>query len=150
GRTYPLVYSGTGERATNLVLNPSAEVDLTNTVRLGANISRVRTTAEARYGTASVERTHTSGTASHAADLGLVAPQVAGAILGSPLWVKVVPGAPATGHMAFRAGTAAPHQVPITTVPGPGSWVRLDALHTVQPGEVIDRIGVALNGSTGT
>src|SRR5690606_39540911 len=71
-------------------------------------------------------------------------------VLRSALWVKVVSGAPATGYMAFRAGTAAPHQVPITTVPGPGSWVRLDALHTVQPGEVIDRIGVALNGSTGT
>src|SRR5690606_17560898 len=69
GRTYPLVYSGTGEPATNLVLNPSAEVDLTNTVSLGANISRVRTTAEARYGTASVECTHTSGTASQAGNL---------------------------------------------------------------------------------
>ncbi|MBM7088129.1 phage tail family protein [Streptomyces sp. S12] len=150
GRTYPLVYSGTGEPATNLVLNPSAEVDLTNTVSLGANIARARTTAEARYGTASVECTHTSGTASQAGNLWLIEPQVEGTVLRSSLWVKVISGAPTSGYMAFRAGTAAPHQVPITTVPGPGSWVRLDALHTVQPGEVIDRIGVALNGATGT
>lgn len=149
GRTYPLTYTGAGDPATNLVLNPSAEVDLTNMVSLGANITRARTTADARFGTASVECTHT-GAASQAGNLWLIAPQGEGVILRSSVYVNVVSGAPTGGYMAFRAGTANPVQVPITSVPAAGSWTRLDASYTVAAGEVIDRIGLALNGSTGT
>lgn len=142
-------YKSAADTARNLVLNPSAEVDLTNMVSLGANITRARVTTDARYGTASVQCTHT-GAASQAGNLWLISPQTAGTVLRFSVWVKVTAGTPATGYLAFRAGTNSPVQVPLSAGPPVGVWTRLSATYTVASGETIDRAGIALNGSTGT
>ena len=141
-------YKSPADTARNLVLNPSAEVDLSNMVTLGANITRTRVTTDHQYGTASVECAHT-GAASQAGNLWLIEPQTAGTELTFSVWVKVTAGTPTPGYLAFRDGTNAPVQVALSSVPPLGVWSRLSATYTVQTGETIDRVGIALNGSTG-
>lgn len=144
-------YATPADTAQNLALNPSLEVDLTNTVTLGANVTRARATTDAKYGTACVEHTHT-GAASQAGSLWLMPNQTAGTTVRISVWVKVVSGAPASGYLALRQGTGTPIQIALSPsqIPSAGSWARLDASYTLATGESADRFGIALNGSTGT
>ncbi|MFJ4356926.1 hypothetical protein ACIP25_11715 [Streptomyces massasporeus] len=142
-------YTVPTDTAQNLALNPSLENDLTNTVTLGANVSRARITSDAKYGSACAEHTHT-GAASQAGSLWLMPEQGPGTELRISFWVKVVSGAPATGYIALRLGTNTPIQIPLVSVPAAGAWTRLDATYTLGPGESADRFGIALNGSSGT
>ena len=150
GRSYPLAYHGAGVEVRNLALNPSAEVDLTNSVTLGANVTRTRVTTDAKFGTASVEHTHTSGTASQAGSLWLMPTVTEGATLRLSFWVKVVSGAPASGYVALRLATGTPLQLPLPALPPAGTWGRINVAYTLGAGESYDRFGLALNGSTGT
>ena len=150
GRSYPLAYLGAGVEVRNLALNPSSEVDLTNTVTLGANVTRTRITTDAKYGVASMEHTHTSGTASQAGSLWLMPTVTEGATLRLSLWVKIVSGAPASGYVGLRLATGTPLQLPLPALPPAGTWGRIDVAYTLGPGESYDRFGLALNGSTGT
>ena len=150
GRQYPLAYNGAGVEVQNLALNPSAEVDLTNTVTLGANLTRTRVTTDAVVGVASVEHAHTSSTASQAGSLWLIPTVNTGATLRMSFYVKVVSGAPASGYVALRLGTGTPLQLALPTLPPAGSWGRIDVAYTLGAGESYDRFGLALNGSTGT
>ena len=150
GRSYPLAYNGAGVEVQNLVLNPSAEVDLTNTVSLGANITRTRVTTDVKYGVASVEHTHTS-TASQAGSLWLIPTVTEGTTLRMSFWVKLVSGGtPSSGYVALRLATGTPLQLPLPTLPAVGTWGRIDVAYTLGAGESYDRIGLALNGSTGS
>ncbi|MGW2379313.1 distal tail protein Dit [Streptomyces sp. NPDC001658] len=150
GRQYPLAYNGAGVEVRNLALNPSAEVDLTNTVTLGANVTRTRVTTDAKVGVASVEHTHTSGTASQAGSLWLIPTVTEGATLRLSFWVKVVSGAPASGYVGLRLAAGTPLQLPLPALPPAGTWGRIDVAYTLGAGESYDRFGLALNGSTGT
>lgn len=149
GRQYPLAYLGTGVEVRNLALNPSAEVDLTNTVSLGANITRTRVTTDTKYGLASVEHTHTS-TASQAGSLWLIPTVTEGTTLRMSFWVKIVSGGtPASGYVALRLATGTPLQLPLPTLPPVGTWGRIDTAYTLGVGESYDRFGLALTGATG-
>ncbi|MFJ8049313.1 hypothetical protein [Streptomyces luteogriseus] len=141
-------YKSPADTARNLALNPSAEVDLSNTVTLGASITRSRITTDARFGTACVELTHT-GAAAQAGQLWLMPEQGPGTTLRISIWVKVVSGTPTPGYIALRHGTDAPIQIPLSAVPAAGNWTRLDASYTLGPAETADRFGIALNGASG-
>ncbi|MCT9144564.1 carbohydrate binding domain-containing protein [Streptomyces violarus] len=141
-------YKSPTDTARNLALNPSGEVDLANTVTLGANITRDRSTADSRFGAACWEHTHT-GAASQAGTLWLMPVQGPGTTLTISVWVKVVSGAPTPGYLALRNGTDAPIQLPLSAVPAAGTWARLSATYTLGPGQSADRFGIALSGSAG-
>ncbi|MFD5838228.1 hypothetical protein ACFWHV_32465 [Streptomyces collinus] len=148
GAVLSVDYKSPTDTARNLVLNPSAEVDLGSTVTLGANVTRSRTTADARFGSACWEHTHT-GAAAEAGSLWLIEPQSEGTTLTASFWIKLVSGALTPGYVGFRFGTNTPIRVNLAALPAAGQWARVSATYTLGPGESCDRVGVALNGSTG-
>ncbi|WP_420169005.1 phage distal tail protein [Streptomyces violaceoruber] len=139
GRTYPLAYSGVAP-ATNLVLNPSATVNLNNTANYGANMNRTVHTADAWHGGTSILHTHSGATI--AGTSWSIAPQPGGTTISIGAWVKPLTGTYTRGNLAWRSGSATLQTAPLTPQP-PGVWSRVTATYTLAPGETCDNIGLS-------
>ncbi|MFJ8883601.1 hypothetical protein ACIRJR_09325 [Streptomyces sp. NPDC102402] len=132
------------DTAQNLALNPSVEVDTADTETYTG--SRARVTTDARYGSACVRSTQTSGTFSGVA--WLITPQGADTVLRASVWVKV-PGSGTTVFFAFRSAGGTLGTVSVGT-PAAGEWVRVTAQYTVPAGQTCDRVAIAYNAPAGT
>ncbi|MFB7212696.1 hypothetical protein [Streptomyces sp. NPDC056255] len=141
-----LAYNGaTLPAARNLTLNPSVELDLSNTL-VYAGAARERITTDARYGTASIQHTSagtTSGTQY------LTTPIDAGTVIHVSAWVRV-PGTGTTVFFSFRNATTTHGTSNAGVPPVVGEWVRMTAVYTVPAGAVVDRIAVAYTAPAGT
>jgi hypothetical protein len=146
GRTYPLAYSGVAP-ATNLVLNPSAEIDLTDTQTYGPSITRTRVTTQRFSGTAAIEHVHTADSA--AGTTWTIATQAAGAVVNVGIWVKIPTGVTA-GQIAWRNGTTTVNSQALGSLPAAGTWARITSSYTVAAGQTVDRIGIAFTSTNGT
>ncbi|MGI3225228.1 distal tail protein Dit [Streptomyces sp. GTA36] len=138
GRTYPLTYAGVVP-ATNLVLNPSAEIDLSNILSFGANVTRTRDTSVARVGSASVRVDHTSNTIAGGA--WSISP-VSSGIVQAGIWVKLPPTGFNRGNLAWRSGTTS-LGVQALTPPTSGDWVRVTGSYTLTAGQTCDNIAIS-------
>ncbi|MGW1587326.1 hypothetical protein [Streptomyces sp. NPDC002386] len=141
-----LSYNGdTAPAARNRVLNPSAEVDLANTALYSFG-TRARVTTDARYGTASIQHTQTSG-GTFCGSRYTIEPAPAGTVLQASAWVKV-PGTGTTVFFAFRSASATLGTVSVGT-PTANQWVRVSAQYTVPAGQTCTEVAVAYNGPVG-
>lgn len=141
-----LAYNGdTPPSARNLALNPSVEVDLTNTALYGA-ATRTRVTTQSKYGAAGVEHVQTAGQ-TFSGTAYLIATQAAGTVLRVSAWVKV-PGTGTTCFFAFRNGSTTLGTASVGT-PTANQWVRLTAAFTVPVGQTCDRVAIAYNAPNG-
>ncbi|MZF56951.1 hypothetical protein GTX53_24485 [Streptomyces sp. SID5594] len=131
--------------ARNLTLNPSVEVDLSNTA-VYAGSTRERITTDSRYGAACVKHTATSGT-SGLQYLCVAIP--AGTPIRVSAWVKV-PGTGTTVFFSFRDATTTHGTATAGTPSVTGQWVRMTATYTVPAGKTVDRIAVAYTAPSGT
>ncbi len=148
GRTYPLAYSGVTP-ATNLVLNPSSEVDVTTDQQMyGPSITRARVTSDARYGDACVQHTHTA--ASSAGTTWTIPAQAAGTTVQVGIWVKIPASGVTSGQITWRSGTTTLNNQALSPMPAAGSWVRITGSYTIGAGQTCDRIGVAFNSAINT
>ncbi|MFF7879109.1 phage tail domain-containing protein [Streptomyces californicus] len=143
GRTYPLVYTLGPVIARNLVLNPSAEVDLSSISAYSG--TPVRDTTDAQYGTACVQTTSTGGTFS--GPQYLIATQPAGTVITVSAWVKT-PGTGTTIFFAARSGSSTLGTASAGAPPS-GQWSRVTAQLTVPAGQTCDRVAVAYNSGVG-
>ncbi|WP_098892274.1 phage distal tail protein [Streptomyces sp. or3] len=148
GRTYPLTYAGVAP-ATNLVLNPSSEVDvITDQQMYGPSITRVRVTSDARYGDACVQHTHTA--ASSAGTTWTISPQTAGTVVQVGIWVKIPAAGITSGQITWRSGTTTLNNYVLPSLPAPGEWVRITGSYTIGAGQTCDRVGLAFNSAINT
>lgn len=136
-----------GDTARNLVLNPTATADLTNTQSFGPSITRAVVATDGWAGPSSVQHTHTA--ASEAGTTWSIEPVTSGTVYAS-VWIKLVSGSAAPGFLAWRFGTTTLTRTYLASGPPVGQWVRVDASYTLAPGQTCDRIGVALNAASGT
>lgn len=145
GRTYPLAYSGVGPPTRNLVFNPSAEVDLSNTDQW-STITRARVTTERYVGTASIEHTATSTSA--AGSRWMIDPSSGGQTVQAAIWVKLMPGVTWTaGLLGWRSGTGTTLKTVAVTPPATGGWVRVSGSYTLGAGETCDNISLSFTPS---
>ncbi|MFY0511798.1 phage distal tail protein [Streptomyces anulatus] len=148
GRTYPLAYSGVTP-ATNLVLNPSSEVDVTTDQQMyGPSITRARVTSDARYGDACVQHTHTA--ASSAGTTWTIPAQAAGTTVQVGIWVKIPASGVTSGQITWRSGTTTLNNYVLPSLPTPGTWVRITGSYTIGAGQTCDRVGLAFNSAIST
>ncbi|MGW7473654.1 hypothetical protein ACWGIT_18925 [Streptomyces cyaneofuscatus] len=131
--------------ARNLALNPSIEVDLSNTAQY-AGSTRERITTDSRYGAACVKHTATSGTSG----LQYLCEAIpAGTPIRVSAWVKV-PGTGSNIFFSFRDSTTTHGTATAGTPSVTGQWVRMTATYTVPAGKTVDRIAVAYTAPSGT
>ncbi|MFJ8144691.1 phage distal tail protein [Streptomyces sp. NPDC096048] len=145
GRTYPLVYGGPVPLLRNRVLNPSAEVDLSNT-QVYSGATRDRITSDARYGTASIRHVQQAGTTFGGTRYS-IAPAAAGTTVTASVWVKT-DGAGTTAFFAFRSASAT-LDVASAGTPTPGQWERVSVQYTVPAGQTCTEVAIAYNAPTG-
>lgn len=143
--TYQAVRDGNpndGLNLVNSVMNPSLEVDLTNTqTYVSANVSRARITSDFKHGTACVQ--HTQLTASAGGTSWTINPvAVAGQKVQVGIWVKT-PASATSAALVWRNGTTLLSSQSVTLPPA-GVWTRLTGSYTLAAGEVCDRIGVSI------
>lgn len=139
GRAYPLSYSDV-DPATNLVLNPSAAVDLSNTANYGASITRTRVTTDAWHGDSSILHTHSSNTI--AGSQWTIAPLSSGETISIGAWVKPLTGSYVRGNLAWRSGSTT-LQTAALTAQTAGVWSRVTATYTLTAGQSCDNIGLS-------
>ncbi|MFF9758567.1 hypothetical protein ACF1G4_03200 [Streptomyces caelestis] len=140
-----LAYDGaTPPAARNLVLNPSAEVNLTE-ITLYNSATLARVTSDARYGTAAVQVT--TGAATFGGAQYGISPQGAGTTITASAWVKVS-GAGTTVFFAFRSNAATLGTVSAGT-PTANQWTRVSVQYTVPAGQTCTRVAIAYNAGSG-
>ncbi|MGE7432752.1 phage tail family protein [Kitasatospora sp. NPDC001175] len=131
----------------NLVYNPSVEVDLSNTSAYGSSLTRTRITTDAQSGTACLQQTATADTT--AGTTWLMEPvTTAGVTVQVGAWVKTS-SATAMRIVWRNGGTTITTAAAGTTTAG--TWSRVSASYTLQPGDTVDRVGVyaiVTNGTT--
>ena len=138
GRTYPLSYSGVVP-ATNLVLNPSVAVDLSNTANYGSNINRTLA-SEGRHGATSILHSHTGVTI--AGSQWNISPLSSGETISIGVWVKPLTGSYVRGNLSWKSGAATLQTAPQTAQPA-GVWSRISATYTLAAGQTCDNIGLS-------
>ncbi|MEV5659792.1 phage distal tail protein [Streptomyces flaveolus] len=146
GRTYPLVYGSAEPLVRNLVLNPSAEVDLSNT-QLYSFGARARITSDARYGSACIQHTQQSGS-TFCGTRYTIAPAAAGTVLTASVWVKL-PGTGSTLAFVFRSASATLDTVTVATPPA-GQWARVTTQYTVPVGQTVTEAVISHTSPVGT
>lgn len=141
-----LSYNGdTPPAARNLAFNPSAEVDLANTL-VYSFATRERITSDARYGAASIRHTAASG-GTFSGTRYAIDPAPAGTVLTASVWVKV-DGTGTTCFFAFRSASATLDVASVGT-PAAGQWVRVSTQYTVPAGQTCTEVAIAYNGPVG-
>lgn len=142
-----LSYNGaTPPAVRNLVLNPSTEVDLSNTALYSWG-TRERVTTDARYGSACVQHTQTSG-GTFCGTQYAIEPAAAGKVLRASAYVKV-PGTGTTCFFSFRSASTTLGTVSVGT-PAAGTWQRITAEFVVPAGQTCTQVAPAYNAPTGT
>ncbi|MFJ9113026.1 hypothetical protein [Streptomyces sp. NPDC102283] len=136
------------DTARNLALNPSVEVNITDTQSYGPSITRTRVTSRSRVGAACIEHTHTA--ASSAGTTWTISPQTAGTTVQVGIWVWIPATGITTGQITWRSGTMTLRNAVLPVLPTAGGWVRISASHTLTAGQTCDRVGLAFAASTGT
>ena len=153
GRTYPLMYAGLAA-ATNEVLNPSTEVDVTN--QLGYDpgstgvVSIARAASNPKVGTARTVVTVGAGASiASGVQYALSRNFVAGETISVQGWVNLNVAPTLVQVLLRNSGTGAVRTV---TVPTPlvGSWQQIATTIVLGAGESFNRIGfvVTTPGST--
>lgn len=132
------------DRAQNLVLNPSVGVDLANTQTVGS-VTRTRITSDARYGVSSLQHTHT---ATGSAGSTWTISTVSSGTVQIGVWVKI-PAGVTSGLLVWRSGTTT-IKTTAFTLPAAGEWARIVGAYTLTAGQTCDRVGLTLNGPSGT
>ncbi|MET9158294.1 carbohydrate binding domain-containing protein [Streptomyces parvulus] len=132
--------------ARNIVLNPSAEIDLSNTSNYGS-VTRARVTSSPRYGTACIQHTQGGSLGNSGTIYTLADTLGAGTVICASAWVKVTAGT--TCFFTFRNAGGAVGTVTGGT-PATGTWVRVTATYTVPSGQTVDRVSIAYNCPTST
>ncbi|MFC7979514.1 LamG-like jellyroll fold domain-containing protein [Streptomyces cinereoruber] len=134
----------------NLVLNPSAEVNLDHTQLYGSSsrITRARVTADSHTGTACIEHTHIADAGS-AGSTWSIEPVPGGQTVSFGVWVKIPATGLTGGQIAWRNGTDTLRIIPLSPLPEPGKWVRLSGSYKVPTGQTVNRVGVSFVGDTG-
>lgn len=124
----------------NSVMNPSLEVDLTNTQTYqSANVSRLRVTTDFKYGIACVQHTHIA--TGNGGTSWTISPSVTGQKVQAGVWVKVPAGVTSV-NLVWRSGTTLLSSQTVT-LPVANVWTRVTGSYQVGAAEVCDRIGVA-------
>lgn len=148
GRTYPLAYSGT--TVTNLVVNPSMEVDTayTDPYDPGAvGVTRGRTAGSGQPGLwRQVVTPGTSSTATSGIQYALGAPIGAGQSATISAWLRT----PYTAVIQIRlrnSVTGAERVAVITQTSISSTWTPYFATLTVGPGEIFDQAVVSLTAA---
>jgi phage-related protein len=146
GRTYPLAYSGVAP-GTNLVLNPSAEVNLTNTSTFGSGMTRTRVTTQARVGTASIQHVHTGTTT--AGSLYAISPVTGGTVhVGIRVKVPTAAGAD-RGLLHWMSGSTSLNFIELWPLPAPDAlgWSYISGSYTLGAGQTVDGLGLSFRAS---
>jgi hypothetical protein len=142
-----LSYNGaTPPAARNLALNPSAEIDLSNTSNYGS-VTRARVTSDARYGAASIQHTQGASLGNSGTIYTMSGAAAGGTVVRASVDVKV-PGTGTTCFFTFRNSGGAVGTVSAGT-PTAGQWTRITAAFVVPAGQSIDRVSIAHNAPTG-
>lgn len=148
GRTYPLMYSGVTP-ATNLALNPSAEVDLSNTANF-STITRTRVTNVARIGTASIRHVHTGTTT--AGSTYSIAPVTSGTVQVG-VWVRHTGSpTPLRGQLHWMNGSTSLNFIELLPLgtPDANGWVFVSGAYTLTAGQTVNTIGLSFQTASGT
>lgn len=154
GRTYPLTYGGVTE-LRNLVLNPSAENDVSNItdyVSSGTAPTHAQNTPVfgARWGTDTNLITFTAaGTGGASYALGEAIPAGTAVRLSAHVYLPSVSGVSALQLLYFNGATVINTPSSVTT-PGAGGWTRIEAQFTVPGAQVCDGVGLRLTTTGAT
>lgn len=131
GRTYPLVYSGAGPAARNLVLNPSFEETFTGeTTGFGTNSTRSRVSAESYVGGYSVQHAISVASAQGGTSWN-IEPVASGQTVQFGVWVKVPTTGIAALELWWRNQTTTLSTTSVIAQAKPGSWARVFGSYTV-------------------
>lgn len=129
---------------SNLVLNPSTAIDLSNTQTYGSGLTRTQVFAEKYVGAGSIEHVYT--VAGSAGTTWSIEPKSNLETISISIWVKVPAGFTA-GQLAWRSGTTT---LGVITgqhnIAKAGTWTKLTGSYTLKAGETCDRIGIAMTG----
>uniref|UniRef100_A0AAU3I9J6 CBM-cenC domain-containing protein n=1 Tax=Streptomyces sp. NBC_01393 TaxID=2903851 RepID=A0AAU3I9J6_9ACTN len=141
------VYMQTGlAPAVNQVLNPSAEVDITNVSAYGSGATRTRVTTDSYVGSACVQHVHTTGASQAGSTWATTTMTGTGKTVKMRLMLKV----PSTGvsnlQLAFRNGGSTVKIVNLTMPPS-GSWQTVEASYTLAAGETVNQVGLSILGA---
>ncbi|MFC9752979.1 phage distal tail protein [Streptomyces sp. NPDC056921] len=147
GRTYPLVYSGAGPGARNLVLNPSFEETFTTeTTGFGTNSTRSRVSAESYVGGYSVQHAISVASAQGGTSWN-IEPVAAGSTVQLGVWVKVPTTGIAALELWWRNQTTNLSTTSVIAQARPGSWARVSGSYTVAAGQTCDRVAAVATTS---
>lgn len=138
-----------GSTIRNLALNPSTEVDLSNTQAYGTSQTRIWINTDAEVGTACIQHTHTAAGSNAGSTYSIESTTGTGTVIQIGLWIKIPAGGISSGSLAWRNSTTTLKLAAIT-VPTTSAWTRLTGSYTLAAGEVCDRVGVSLTGANGT
>lgn len=138
-----------GSTIRNLALNPSTEVDLSNTQAYGTSQTRTWINTDAEVGTACIQHTHTAAGSNAGSTYSIESTTGTGTVIQIGLWIKIPAGGISSGSLAWRNSTTTLKLAAIT-VPTTSAWTRLTGSYTLAAGEVCDRVGVSLTGANGT
>ncbi|NUS76646.1 MAG: hypothetical protein HOV70_10660 [Streptomyces sp.] len=150
GRTYPLAYSGT--TVTNLVLNPSMEVDTANTDPYdpgAVGVTRVRTSGSGQPGAwRQVVNPNTGVTATSGIRYALGATVAAEQTVTISAWLRTPYVADI--QLRLRNSTTGAEQVAVVAQTSVSStWTPYAAALTTGPGETYDQAVVSITGTGG-
>ncbi|MGV9815470.1 LamG-like jellyroll fold domain-containing protein [Streptomyces cellulosae] len=134
----------------NLTLNPSTEVDISNTFIYGSGATRTRVTSESYSGGACIEHAWTTDAAQCGTTWAIEPVSGTGTTIKFRFAIKL----PATSglfsnlQVAFRNSSGT---VKLYGVPNPklGEWAFVEATHTLLEGETVDRVGFSIKGTLG-
>ncbi|WP_329592110.1 phage tail family protein [Streptomyces sp. NBC_01362] len=147
GRTYPLVYSGAGPAARNLVLNPSFEETFTGeTTGFGTNSTRSRVSAESYVGGYSVQHAISVASAQGGTSWN-IEPVASGQTVQFGVWVKVPTTGIAALELWWRNQTTTLSTTSVIAQAKPGSWARVFGSYTVAAGQTVDRVSAVATTS---
>lgn len=135
----------TPSAARNLALNPSTEIDLSNTLLYSFG-TRARITSDAWVGAACIQHTQTAGSGLCGTRYTIeAAPE--GTVLTASVRVKL-DGTGTTALFVFRSSSATLGSVNVGT-PTPGQWVEVTAQFTVPAGQTCTEVAIAYNAPVG-
>jgi hypothetical protein len=134
----------------NLVLNPSAEVDLTDTQAYGPSITRARVTTDAAPGGNSASIQHTFTADASAGSTWSIEPTTGtGTVVRVGIWVKIPASGVTSMLLAWRSGTTTLNTAAVT-LPTAGTWTRMTGSYTLTAGQTCDRVGLSIVATNGT
>jgi len=139
------------DTAQNLALNPSAEIDVSNTATFGSGMTRSRTTAQHYVGTASLQHVHSSETT--AGSLFAITPVSGGQTVQVSVRVKISdPSVVSRGLLHWMSSGSSMKSIERWPLAAPDAegWSRITGSYTLGAGQTCTHIGLSFKANQGT